>query len=193
MLYRPNRRRLAQTGRPSSRLSTNQGFTLLEIMVILLVMGLVSAIALPSWVAFQQNLVLAKSQDQAFLMMRQAQQEATRNRGRWQASFREVNGTVQAAVHPIRTLPAQAQWQPLSSQVAIDPTRTTLLRSQGVYRVQFNHKGNVNGQLGRLTLMRQDGSRMRRCVVVSTLLGVLRKNIERSSRDRSCSPARLLS
>lgn len=190
MLYRPHRRWPAQVC-PASRLAASQGFTLLEMMAILLVMGIVSAIALPGWVAFQQNLVLAKSQDQAFLMMRQAQQEATRNRGRWQASFREMNGTVQAAVHPIHTLPAQAQWQPLSSQVAIDPTRTTLLRSQGVYRVQFNHKGNVNGQLGRLTLMRQDGSRMRRCVVVSTLLGVLRKNIERSGSDRTCSPARL--
>jgi type II secretory pathway pseudopilin PulG len=167
------------------------GYTFLELMVILVVIAIMSSLVFPSWIAWQQRFALLTSQDQALQIMRQAQQDAASTRTRWQASFRETNAAVEFAVHPVHVLPAQAQWQPLSPNVRIDPTRTTLARSQGVYRVQFNHKGNVNGQLGRLTLMRRDGSRERRCVVVSTLLGALRKNMERSARDRGCSPASL--
>lgn len=165
------------------------GFSFLEVMATLAVLGILSAIAAPSWVAFRNNLELSTSQDKAFQIMREAQSEAQQRRVRWQASFREIDGRIEAATHPVTVLPAQAQWEPLSQFIQIDGDRTTLYARDGVFRVQFDHNGRVNGQLGRLTLMRDDESRIRRCVVVSTLLGVIRKDVERDDTNPECSPA----
>ena len=40
--------------------------------------------------------------------------------------------------------------------------------------MQFNYKGNTNGQLGRITLSLRSGGTAKRCVFVSTLLGGMR-------------------
>ena len=167
--------------------SPNDGFSLLELLTALAVLGILAAIAAPGWVAFRNNLELSTSQDRAFQVMRQAQSQAKQRRVRWQASFREVNDRVETAIHPITVVPTQ--WEPLSDGIKIDGDRSTLFERDGVYRVQFDHNGRVNGRLGRLTLMRDDESRIRRCVVVSTLLGVIRKDVERNDTDRDCSPS----
>ncbi|MGK7891194.1 MAG: hypothetical protein AB4042_17845, partial [Leptolyngbyaceae cyanobacterium] len=58
--------------------------------------------------------------------------------------------------------------------------RQTLYRSRDdIYRVQFDHNGNTNGRLGRLTLEGVNPHRARRCVFVSTLIGTLRKASDR--------------
>jgi hypothetical protein len=41
--------------------------------------------------------------------------------------------------------------------------------------MQFNHYGEVNGQLGRITLSTIDQADTKRCVMISTLLGAMRK------------------
>jgi type II secretory pathway pseudopilin PulG len=180
-----NRRRY----RTHPRRSPN-GFSLLEVLATVTVIITLAAIAAPGWVAFSNNLELATSQDKAFQLVRRAQSAAQQQRVRWQASFREVDGRIEMASHPVTVLPAQAPWEPLSDFIQIDDDRSTLYERDGLYRVQFDHNGRVNGQLGRLTLKRNDGSRIRRCVVVSTLLGVVRKDIERHPNGRECSPSR---
>lgn len=180
-------RRLASSG---SVCRSTPGFTLLETLCLVVIFVILGAVIAPGWVSFTRSLALQTSQDKVFQLMRQAQQEAIRTRTRYQASFRELDGVTQIAIHPISTLPAQANWESLPEAIEIDESKTTLFLSRGVYRVQFNHRGRVNGRLGRLTLMRNDNSRIRRCVVVSTLLGALRKDVERRPRDRDCSPRR---
>lgn len=44
-----------------------------------------------------------------------------------------------------------------------------------MYFVEFNYKGHVTPPFGRLSLAPNREDRKRRCVFVSTLLGVLRK------------------
>ncbi|HIK32126.1 MAG TPA: type II secretion system protein [Oscillatoriales cyanobacterium M4454_W2019_049] len=162
----------------ASRLS-NKGFTLIEALVVILMAGILAAIAAPSWMAFKERQTLNAAQDAVFLAMREAQARSLQTKGTWQASFRENKGVVEVAVHSAKTDPNAAPWRSLDRSVRLDP-ETTLRESGGVRRVQFNYRGHVNGQLGRVTLSSKNGGTAKRCVITSTLLGVLRKSREQA-------------
>jgi hypothetical protein len=87
---------------------------------------------------------------------------------------------LQWVTHQEGTTPPDSFWNSLDPNVQLDP-ETTLRRVRGVWRVEFNHLGRVNGQLGRITLSGKSGGRAKRCVVVSTLLGTLRKASNRTT------------
>jgi prepilin-type N-terminal cleavage/methylation domain-containing protein len=167
------------------------GFSLPELLAVLVMIGLITTLSAPAWQAYHNRIMLSVGQDQVLQMMRQAQSKAKLHRGKWQSSFREVEGRVQGAVHPVNALPQEIYWEDLYKGLRIDTQRSTLPSRRGVYRVQFNHHGHVNGQLGRLTLMPQGKSRLRSCVITSTLIGALRAAKETRPKDRACSPARM--
>ena len=137
------------------------GFTIIEILIILFLLGIFSAIAAPSWLAFINNQNLRTSQDRIFWAIRIAQSNAKLDKISWQASFREQGGIVQLAVHPAHIFPdqmeeaisdrlAQLKWHSFAQKIRIDVDNTTLDKvnptnnqrpSGNVYRSLFNHKG----------------------------------------------------
>jgi len=148
-----------------------------------IITGILSAIAIPSWLSFVNILRLNSAQNQIYLAMREAQSNAIRDKITWQASFREIvdqNGEdlMQWAIHLASINPVNASWYNLEPGVHLDD-ETTLQKSAGVSRVQFDYRGHVvlqppNLVLGRMTLSIPDGSAAKRCVFVSTYLGTLR-------------------
>lgn len=171
------RYRTACLRRSSKRLST-RGFTTLEVIVILAIVSILFAIVAPGWAPFMNTLRLNAAQSEVYQVMRDAQSTARRNHLHWQASFRELDDVVQWAIHPASLLPTNAVWKNLDPNIRLD-AETTLQLVNGVRRVQFDENGNVNGQLGRLTLSAKAGGKAKRCVIVSTLIGVVRQ-----SRDK---------
>jgi type II secretory pathway pseudopilin PulG len=163
--------------RSSKRLSV-RGFTTLEIIVILAIVSILFAIVAPGWAPFMNTLRLNAAQTEVYQAIRDAQSTARRNHLVWEANFRELNEVVQWAIHPASLLPNNAFWKDLDPNVRLD-SETTLQLANGVRRVQFDENGNVNGQLGRLTLSAKAGGKAKRCVIVSTLIGVVRQ-----SRDK---------
>lgn len=187
LLYRFTLRSKWQWDR--ARKSTSAGFTLLETLVVMMIVGIIAAIASISGLSFLNTQRLIVGQDQSYQIMRLAQSRAKQEVRRWQASFRNVANQVQWAIHPVTVTLAEEDWQTIPVPIQIDPDETTLYRSrEGIYRIQFDHRGNINGRLGRLTFKGLNAHKARRCVFASTLIGTLRKakNQPRAQNGRYC-------
>lgn len=170
---------------------SHRGYTLVEILVIVVIVGILSAIAAPSWLAFLTRQRLNAAQAQALSAMREAQTSAKREKRVWEACFRqnETEKKLEWSAHPVSAsggvMCANARWQNLidsdGDMIAIATTgtaRSTLFNRNNIYRVQFGYKGTVNGQLGKIAFIpanqTNQNNASKRCVVVSTLLGAIR-------------------
>jgi prepilin-type N-terminal cleavage/methylation domain-containing protein len=163
--------------------SSSSGFTFLEIVIVILLISILSAIAAPSWLGFVDVQRLNTSQNEVYNAMRQAQSEAKKSKLTWQTSFREHNGIVQWAVHPVSVNPLFANWNNLNANIRLD-SETTLQQSNGIRRIQFDYRGNVVGLPRRITLSSKYGGKAKRCVYISTILGAMRMAKERPQANR---------
>lgn len=159
------------------------GLTLVEMLVVIVIGSILATILALGWLGLQTANTLNAAQDGVFQAIRQAQTQALNTRQSWQVGFREIDNRVEWATYATSSPPTTADWQPLLSGVRIAPNETTLGKNGNNYFVEFNYKGYAAPPFGRLSLASNWGSRNRRCVFVSTLLGVLRK-----ASDAECYP-----
>lgn len=164
------------------------GFTLLEVLVVLVIIGILFAIASPAWSSLLNRQRLNAAKNEAFQAIRTAQHNAKLRHVDWQVSFRESNGLAQWTTHPDSATPDNSLWHSLDPNIRIvgmnNETKGTTLyfdKSNNIYRLRFDHLGRVSGQLGRITFAGKTDSKTTRCVIVSTLLGAIREGEESGS------------
>jgi prepilin-type N-terminal cleavage/methylation domain-containing protein len=156
------------------RNSSNCGFSLVEMLVVIFLIGILSAIAIPSWLSFVNTRRLNVAQDEVYRAMRQAQSQAKKQKLTWQVSFREQNNIVQWAIHPATVNASVANWNNLDFNIRLDQ-ETTLQQSNGIRQIKFDYGGNITQPpLGRITLSSPYAGKAKRCVYVSTILGAMR-------------------
>ena len=185
------------------------GFTMIELLIIILIIGIFSAIVAPSWLMFINNQRLKVSLDRAYSAMELAHSNAKREKISWQASFKEVGENVQIAVHPADIPPGQvpaSQWKELEPQIQIDPEETTVLQvnenneqkeNGTIRRVMFNYRGcpvsrsdhdctqtSIRAK-GTLTLSHPNLKNSQRCIIISTLLGHKRTSHRQSQPNEN--------
>jgi prepilin-type N-terminal cleavage/methylation domain-containing protein len=166
------------------RNSSNSGFSLVEMLVVIFIIGILSAIAIPSWLSFVNTRRLNVAQDEIYRAMRQAQSQAKKQKLTWQVSFRESNGIIQWAIHPATANAANINWNNLDANIRLDQ-ETTLEESNGVQQVQFDYKGNVIPPLGQITIYSSYAGKVKRCVYISTILGAMRMAKERATANQN--------
>jgi len=123
----------------------NSGFTLIETLMVIIMMGILAAIATPSWLGFIQQQRLNAAADRVYQSLKDAQSEAK---------------SLKQSQFPQPVAPPD-----IDSTVVVTYPATLL---------QFDRRGAVgsNNLPYRIDLTVTDSS-VRRCVVVRTLLGAI--------------------
>jgi prepilin-type N-terminal cleavage/methylation domain-containing protein len=156
-----------------------QGFTLLEVMVVMVIVAVLMGIGTPSWIQFSQKRQVTSAREALHQAVRMAQTRSITNRQSWRFSLREQDGNWEWAVHANEQAAIDVGfWSPLDDNVKIDDSDTTLAQSGGIYYVRFGYQGEVIHRLSTITVTHKSGTGHDRCVVVSTLLGATRKGEE---------------
>lgn len=169
------------------------GFTMIEILVVVIVVGLLATIAAPAWQGFLNNQRLGTAQNEVYLAIREAQSNARRTKERWFASFRTLpSGQSQFAVLRVpENLSVSGftsnscdsfPWRNLESSIRVSyvsSVPTLGACANDARYIGFDKDGNyTTGLLNAGVRIRSANGGGRRCVVITTILGSVRQLTE---------------
>ena len=167
----------------SSKPEQKDGFTLIELLSVVLIIAVLAAIAAPFGLRFLGRYKTTVVRDEAFVAIRQTQDKAQQEKRVWQFAIRQTADITEWTSSPGTFISSSAVWKEIGdSSIKID-AETTFAMSDGIYYVRFDDSGNVQYRLGRLTFHSRYAPDIKRCVVVSTLIGAMRKAEEQPVPD----------
>jgi type II secretory pathway pseudopilin PulG len=166
------------------------GFTIIELLVIVLVLGILSSIAAPSWLAFINRQRVRTVNDRVLQSLRTAQSEAKRSKRDVTVTFYTLSSTLPADPPRVEidTNPAEPDLskkeirkETFSSGGEIKP-RTIVLATNAT-SITFDYQGNASTTPFVVTVAPFDTSvpsglgpktKGKQCVIVETILGGMR-------------------
>ncbi|MBF2072549.1 MAG: prepilin-type N-terminal cleavage/methylation domain-containing protein [Synechococcales cyanobacterium C42_A2020_086] len=164
------------------------GFTLVEMIVVLIIISVLALIAAPGWLSFMNNRRAEAGREQIFQLLRQAQDQAIRSRQTQVVNF--INTTNPPTVQALGTTQElddgraerSPDDQPFLGLQVINSSGPCAANAAGC--VIFDEKGNIkheNNNLGdndggiKIVVTSPPEGGSKRCVIVRTLLGALAK------------------
>ena len=151
------------------------GYTLVEMIVVMVIVGILSAIAAPGWLSFMNSRRANAARDQVEQVLRQAQAQARSSKSDQTVSFNP------AAKPP--TITALGVTQRIGND-QLDPGSITLQAKNGgadITQITFDSNGyitppeTIDENTGlKVTVTIPPSTGAKRCVIVQTLLGAMR-------------------
>jgi prepilin-type N-terminal cleavage/methylation domain-containing protein len=157
---------------------SNAGFTILEVIIVMLIIGILSAIAVPGWLAFTNRQRTRTVNDGVFRALRSAQSSAKVNKKDVTVDFSDLNGLEE-------TLRKESLGEIKSGMVELAAGKCTIDANDNctgfdtantVTDITFNYLGAVENTqaLPFAVKVSTPDNGLKRCVIVQTLLGGMR-------------------
>lgn len=166
------------------------GFTLIEMLAVIIIVGILSSIAAPSWINFVNQRRVNVVNDAVLQAIQQAQREAKKNKRDYSVSFKTANQMPKFAIYTSGNTPL---WENLAKDSNIKPgqvllgtnlnaTNTTTYGSDTTQTITFDFSGNplpkpTNSLIVEVGIPQSNSSTpqvlepTRRCVKIVSLLG----------------------
>ncbi|NEO69639.1 prepilin-type N-terminal cleavage/methylation domain-containing protein [Moorena sp. SIO3H5] len=192
--------------------NNDAGFTFMELLIVILMVGILSSIAAPSWLAFVNRQRVSKVNERVLSVIQEAQRQAKNKKLHYSVSFRMNDGVPEAAVHQDDTTPETFQWQSLVGDLGVKPDQVwvgtnliddntsggTLLILEDQQTITFDDQGVLkNAQIASEEFGLAIGVAVpnsnnknnpiestKRCVKIKTILGALE-----TDRKGGCPPS----
>jgi len=166
---------------PSQR---EAGFTIMELLIIIIIVGVLAAIAAPSWLTFINRQRVNAVRGEVYQTLQTAQSEAKKNKLSRTVEFsKSANGLPQVKINggPPQLLGNGeikkgqiTEFKTYTSKTS--GTRTTTTPTN--LPITFDYQGNIDDQNGKSAeppyVVTVSGAGGKRCVIVQTLLGGMR-------------------
>ncbi|MCT7969921.1 prepilin-type N-terminal cleavage/methylation domain-containing protein [Laspinema sp. D1] len=160
-----------------SKNPTTSGFTLLELLVVVFIIGILAAMGIPSWLSVINRQRVNTAQAQVVQALRSAQSTAKQTRSSQQVTF--LNPPDQVPTIQITGKPDQKLGNGNLEQGMIQLELPT-----GTESITFDLDGNVDAaRLPFRVVLAGTNNNPRRCVVVLTILGAMTQGA-----DEECNP-----
>jgi type II secretory pathway pseudopilin PulG len=168
------------------------GFTIIELLVIVLLLGTLSAIAAPSWLAFINRQRVRTVNDRVFQSLRAAQSEAKQSKRDIIIKFdttvdppTATIDTIPPTINLITGLPTPLRIETFNGEGEIKPGTIALVSNAS--SITFDYQGNVKDQLPpdpvdpnvrrfvvTVAPANKPDSSARQCAIVETIIGGMR-------------------
>ena len=166
----------------TKRTTSNAGFSMVELALVVFIIGILSAIAVPGWNAFINNQRTRTVNDAVFRALRSAQSDAKLKKKNITVTFKyhkdppvvsinnidqtlNANGEIKAGIVELATGKCAAD--DCSNDFTTDKNTNIIFNNQGVIE-------NDDSLPFAVTIAIAEGKGAKRCVIVQTILGNMR-------------------
>jgi prepilin-type N-terminal cleavage/methylation domain-containing protein len=137
----------------------SQGFTLIETLIIVVIIGILSAIAVPSFLALLDRSKVNSALSQVQGVLQQAQREAIRK-------SKPCTVTLAPATKQVTANCSVTSDRTLNSSIGMETNETS---------IQFSYRGTITlSDAGTVVFFTESNPTKKKCLVISKPLGIIR-------------------